>query len=516
MQARLVVVLLSFATGAEASDWYVGPSGDDAGPGTEDAPFATLQRAAESAVVPGDRVFVLPGRYAQVVEIRAHGAQDAPIVWNGGGGDTRAIVDGEGLDLPEGTPLVSVVGSSHVVVGGLRVEHALQGPGIFVGDSADVVVEDNETYDTYSSGIGVWGGERVAVVRNEIELACNFSCEGCGLQETLTIADTDSFEVADNRVHDTGGDGGGGGEGINVKGGATDGRIHGNVVYATYASGPWRVGIHVNPWDGDAHDIEIYANRIFDLPEAHGIVVSDEGPPGGRLERVRVFNNVAYANAFVGVLVAEWGEADLADVQVLNNTLVGNGEPIWGGGISVTNDGALDVVVRNNIASGNRSFQIASPRTPPGLLIDHNLVDGFRGKEGETRGDDAMEADPMFVDAAAGDFHLREGSLAVDAASSDGAPGDDFDGWARPVGAGWDIGAFELGAGPEPDAGAAGDGGADAGSDPGDDPGTRSAASGCGCTIAHAAPGAADGFAWIAVGACLAVAVWRCGTLRRT
>jgi hypothetical protein len=81
------------------------------------------------------------------------------------------------------------------------------------------------------------------------------------------------------------------------------------------------------------------------------------------------------------------------------------------------------------------------------VIVDHNLVDGFRGEESEIRGDDAVEGDPLFVDAAALDFHLRRGSPAIDA----GAPLPfltvDYDGGNRPSGAGIDIGAFEWDAG---------------------------------------------------------------------
>ena len=84
------------------------------------------------------------------------------------------------------------------------------------------------------------------------------------------------------------------------------------------------------------------------------------------------------------------------------------------------------------------------------LTIDHNLIDGYRGTEGETRGSDYVEGDPLFANASGADYHLWENSPAIDAGSAVGAPSDDFDGRVRPLDgngdgtAAYDIGAYET------------------------------------------------------------------------
>ena len=87
---------------------------------------------------------------------------------------------------------------------------------------------------------------------------------------------------------------------------------------------------------------------------------------------------------------------------------------------------------------------------PQELTVDHNLIDGFREyiDEGasEIYGSDYVEGDPKFVNASGADFHLQQGSPAIDAGSSSNAPSDDFDGNSRPYGSGYDIGAYEYGA----------------------------------------------------------------------
>jgi hypothetical protein len=55
-----------------------------------------------------------------------------------------------------------------------------------------------------------------------------------------------------------------------------------------------------------------------------------------------------------------------------------------------------------------------------------------------------LGANPLFVNAAAGDFHLMALSPAIDAADSAATEATDFDGTARPQGAKRDVGAFEY------------------------------------------------------------------------
>ena len=55
------------------------PGAADTNPGTEEKPFKTVQHAAD-AVRPGDKVFVMAGRYDERVRVKTGGAEGQPIV----------------------------------------------------------------------------------------------------------------------------------------------------------------------------------------------------------------------------------------------------------------------------------------------------------------------------------------------------------------------------------------------------------------------------------------------------
>ena len=75
----LVAALAALTSGAAATEYFVAPAGDDAGQGTSaDAPWRTIAKAL-SAAQAGDVVNLAPGTYSERVAPARSGTADAPI-----------------------------------------------------------------------------------------------------------------------------------------------------------------------------------------------------------------------------------------------------------------------------------------------------------------------------------------------------------------------------------------------------------------------------------------------------
>lgn len=427
---------LGLPVAAQGVTRYVAPDGDDGNPGTELLPWKTINHAAQTLVA-GDTVLIKAGTYEEQVVPLNSGSPGHAITYAAYSGD-EVVIDGQNITLP-GTwgGLFEVAGKSYITVSSLIVQNA--GPednhaGILIDGCSWITIEGCRTYNTVSSGIGVWGSSDITLTGNEIEAACND-----GEQECLTVAGTDGFEVVDCHVHH-GGPGSNGGEGIDIKDGSANGRVAECVVHDINRS-----GIYVDAWDKHTHHIVLEGNTVFDTQDFGFYIGSEQG---GLLEDIQILNNIAYHNLYVGLGLHNCCIAThpVRHVRIVNNTVFDNGwTGGWGGGILNENGQLEEALIRNNIVSDNNSFQIADEAgiAAGDFVVDHNLIEGFRGYPGETLGTEAVTGDPRFVDENTGDFHLQSDSPAIDQGSSVEAPLQDFDGNLRNDGA-VDIGCFEY------------------------------------------------------------------------
>ncbi len=439
----LCLVLLITVIGAWGTEYYVSTSGGDANAGTEAAPFKTIQKAADTAVA-GDTVYILAGSYNERVVPVNSGSSGNYITYSAYQNDIVTI-DGSGIRLPDDWGgLFDLSELSYIKVIGLKVRDA--GPsdnhcGFLVDGGSYITIRDCSTYNTKSSGIGVWNSSNITIDGNEVNLACND-----GEQECITVAGTDTFEIKNNHVHHNGA-GTIGGEGIDAKDGVSNGKIFNNRVHDLND----RLGIYVDSWDKHSYNIEVYNNIVYNVSNADGFTVAAEA--GGLLENIWFYNNIAYNNGVCGMTISRNGHVNshpMQKIYVINNTFYNNGNGSWGGGLAVDNPSIQGtVVIRNNIFSQNQLFQIEveDDVTQSYLTIEYNVIHGYRNYDEEVKGSNPVEADPKFTAASTADFTLQSGSPAIDAAVSTDAPSTDYAGTARPQGSGYDIGAYEYSSG---------------------------------------------------------------------
>ena len=474
---------------AEAPVYWVATDGDDAGPGTRDEPWATLQHAA-GAVGPGATVIVRGGVYEQRVDVVVSGAPGRPITFAAAPGE-RVVLDGSSLEVPAGQNAMIAIDSQRFVtirgfeVTGYRSDVSGHVPiGILVTGAADhirlagnVVRDMGTTFDGRNGGdahgIAVFGSagdhpiEEVEIVDNEL---ANLTL---GSSEALVVnGNVKDFRIEGNKVHDTNN------IGIDVIGfegtapdptvdQARDGIVRGNVVwnvdsYGNPAYGKDRSadGIYV---DG-GRDILVEGNTIHDVNI--GIELASEHA-GRSTRNVTARNNLVYDSTAIGIAIGGYDRrrGSTEDCVIVNNTVVNTD----GVELLVQFDTRNNVIANNVIVAGARHVFVENDyRENAGNVLDHNLyfsVDGSPTGTWQWRGvgyDDfdrwsarsgndrhSTFADPGFEDAAAHDFSLRAGSPAVDAGAFLAASGaTDLPGDPRAQAGGIDLGAFEQTAPP--------------------------------------------------------------------
>ncbi|HEU4355103.1 MAG TPA: NPCBM/NEW2 domain-containing protein [Actinomycetota bacterium] len=465
--------------------YWVSLDGDDAGTGSRDDPWGTLQHAADS-VGPGATVYVREGTYAQRVEVNVSGEPGRPITFAAAPGEAVAL-DGSSLEAPAGqSAMIEVDSQRYVKVEGFEItgyrsaESGHVPIGILVTGSADHVrISGNSIHDMGTTfegsdggdahGIGVFGNtadhpiEELEIVDNEL---ANLTL---GSSEALVVnGNVKDFLIEGNRVHDTNN------IGIDVIGfegtapdptvdQARDGIVRGNTV--------WNIDSYGNPAYGEdrsangiyvdgGRDVVIEGNVIHDVNI--GIELASEH--GGRSTRnVTARNNLVYDSTTIGVAIGGYDRrrGSTEDCVIVNNTIVNSDGPE----LLVQFDTRDNVISNNLIVAGPRHIFVENPYeenvdnvldanlyyaidgSPKGTWqwkgVDYGDFDGWRAGSGNDQ--HSMFADPGFASAEEHDYAPGEGSPAIDAGAILPVAGStDLTGKPRAQGGSIDLGAIEF------------------------------------------------------------------------
>ena len=256
----------------EGNYYFVAVNGNDSNPGTIENPWRTIQKAADS-VRPGDTVFIREGIYRERVLLNQSGTEDNYITLTNYP-DEVPVIDGEGISWGfDWDCLFNLNSQDYIKISGLRVINSCWAG---IGSTPDmngcqnVIIQGCSTYNTASSGIAFFAGKNIIIDGNTVEMAC---CRFDGSQECISICGVDSFVIKNNHIFNCINDSiGGGGEGINIKNGCSNGLICNNVVHDVL-----KVAIYIDAYEKYQSNIEVRENIVYNAPNGVALAAENGG-----------------------------------------------------------------------------------------------------------------------------------------------------------------------------------------------------------------------------------------------
>ena len=412
--------------------YYVdGANGSDSNSGiSRDQAWRTIQKAANT-IVAGDTTTILPGKYYERIRITRSGTSGAPITFQA-----------EGSVITRGFTIIA----NYISVFGFEISdtpnHSNDGWGIYVeGSYCDI--EENYIHSTLEGGISIYSdlgreaGTSYCLVRNNrlyrntlagiVVYGRNNLIEGNEIWGTIQYSpgygDADGIRffgsghiIRANYIHD-----------ISYGPENTDPHID---CFQTWAGGDREVG----------HDIAFERNVCINL-EAHA---SGEVGQGFMIEdanHLTIRNNIIRAYRIVNAHNSSY-------LKIENNTFTNDlSLPLNYHPFMIDLGETPYVVIRNNIMYDPEAHVlIADDQSGQGLDVGYNCVYRSDGQnpEGYPYPHDLWQVNPLLVNPGANDFHLLPTSPMINAGITTDYVVDDFDGFPRPLGFGFDIGAYEF------------------------------------------------------------------------
>jgi hypothetical protein len=458
----ITVDFLLKPSSSQGNVYYVSPNGSDSNPGTRERPWATPGYGSRQ-LRPGDTLVILRGkyilkRYDDDIITPPSGNENAWIIIKGEDGNRPVLAGSENL-----LTALNLSGVSYVKIENLEITHdpSVSGSSLFFRD-----------------GIEILGSPAVHIVLKDLYI---HHIDEFG----MNIQDVDDLQILNCRIEYCG---------FGALGGPSP--EHGgwkNVKIQncklSYSGHYYQGGDGSNrPYDRpDGFGIEPSAGPILieDTIAEHnygdGIdskaentiikkcIVGNNSCDGVKLlgDRSRIENTLIYGRGDGKNETTPWSAIVIDQVEKANSTFeivnVAIDDALGGNYLFYVQYGVnvpVRVLIRNTIFSGrgpNSHIYIGSSVTlsadhnlfylpqSGGIILEHGSKFYTQSNIGEL-GEGNIYGDPLFLSpswGSKGDYHLQNGSPAIDKGTSNGAPSVDLEGKPRPQGSGFDIGAYE-------------------------------------------------------------------------
>lgn len=420
--------------------YYVSTTGNDSNPGTQAAPWKTIQKAANTMVA-GQTTIVLAGDYSgQRVQVTKPGAAGAMITYK-----AQGTVTMKGF----------TVKANYIAILGFEITNTddnwQEGWGIFV-QASYCDIESNYVHFAADGGIMVYAspGNETATTNCTIRNNRLYRNATAGIViagRNHLVEGNEIWGTIQNFPTWTSPHSGADADGMRFFG-------QGHVVRANYIH-DIHYGIPENPtphidcfqtwaappeWE-EAQNIDFDGNWCTNL-DAIGPHQYGTGFMLANASNLIIRNNII--QAYLGI-----NSVGTGNLTIVNNTFAGDVSATtayYPGGVALQS--SPNATIENNIFYNLPSAIVNANDdvSRQGLTLGYDLVYRTDGKPipASPHPHDLWGVDPLFVNPAANDYHLLRGSPAIDKGTTLSSVGDDRDGTPRPQGAGYDIGAYEY------------------------------------------------------------------------
>lgn len=427
----------AFVKADETQTYYVAPNGDDSNPGTVTQPWRTIQHAADTMVA-GETALIRNGVYYEQVKTEHNGdTAGGYIAFSAYPGETP-VIDGTGVDTGNNG---FGIDHSYIKILGLEIRN-WNDNGIIGWNAGYIEISDCKIHDV-GGGIGLFDGthdfsiNRVKMYNitmggfdaspaggadcyNGVINDCTVhtgrdreqNCDGFGLGhgeehnfvfnrcEVYDIFDGFDISARDTQINSC----------SSHDNWNTGYKIWSDNVTLTNSLGYHNEGNNLQlPWNEVPGTVTLQ-NCDFVDSQIDNIWVQNSA------DSLHIYNCILAGGDNVGLDFEQWG----ADTYRGNYNIFHNDNP----------DRAI--VVRDRELEFSLDTITAGNWTSYSGQDQHSLVCPDVGTQ-------------LFANLASWDFHLKQGSIAIDAGTQSNAPKVDRDNLQRPQGAGYDIGSYEYG-----------------------------------------------------------------------